>query len=133
MGYEEIEHTADWQIRVRHEELAGLFESATRSMLHLAGAQPASRDLQRREVEILAPDLASLLVEWLQEWIYLLETEDRIPVEFLQITLAETSLTATVIDAPLQSLTKQIKAVTYHGLQLIKTENGYLAQVVFDV
>jgi SHS2 domain-containing protein len=40
---------------------------------------------------------------------------------------------AQVIARPVKSMEKQIKAVTYHGLQIEQTENGIRATVVFDV
>ena len=45
----------------------------------------------------------------------------------------EHSMKAQVIARSVRSMEKQIKAVTYHGLQIEETENGICATVVFDV
>ena len=102
-------------------------------MLHLMGAQPEANGHKARKFKLEAPDLESLLVEWLQEWLYLLETEDRVPVDVSSLNFEQSTLIANVTDAPVKSLLKHIKAATYHGLRLEAQEEGYLAEIVFDV
>jgi SHS2 domain-containing protein len=42
-------------------------------------------------------------------------------------------LEATVWGGPTSSQWKHIKAVTFHDLEIVKTEDGYEVTVVFDV
>ena len=69
--YEEIDHTADYAIRVRGLDLPGLFIEAARGMNALtAGA--AVGPAVSREIHVEASDLEALLVSWLEELAFLM-------------------------------------------------------------
>lgn len=132
-GFEEVEHTADWALRVWGSDLRELLIQAAQGMLALLGAQPAPGPRNTRTFEVEAPDRESLLVSWLEELLYHMETRH---VTFTDIDLevdGETRLRARVTEAPLADLRKHIKAVTYHNLSIQETPNGLEATVVFDV
>lgn len=131
--YEEIEHTADWALRVRGSDLAELLKNAAEGMHHLAGAEPDRGAFQTRTLELEALDRESLLIIWLEELLFALETREVVsqPLE-LEVSNG-TLLVAKLVEAPLKALKKQIKAVTYHALKITETEDGLEATVVFDV
>ncbi len=132
-GYEEVEHTADWALRVWGRDLRELLLQAAHGMLASVGAQPAPGRQETRTVEVEAPDQESLLVSWLEELLYHMETRH---VTFTDIDLeveSETRLRARVTERPLADLRKHIKAVTYHNLSIQETPRGLEATVVFDV
>lgn len=131
--YEEIEHTADWALRVKGETPQALFINAARGMLQLMQAKSESSMATIHNLELQAFDNESLLVTWLEELLFLMETRR---VTFLSIDieqLSETHLSAVLEEAPLAEQKKEIKAVTYHNLEIISTEDGLEATVVFDV
>jgi SHS2 domain-containing protein len=47
--------------------------------------------------------------------------------------VSPTHLKATIRGTQVTQLEKHIKAVTYHNLQIVQTEKGLTATVVFDV
>ena len=132
-NFEEIEHTADWAYRVRGENLAQLFIQAALGLYSLVGMELASGSRIRREIQLKGLDRESLLVAWLNELLYLHESEglgfEKIEIQHLD----ETSLHAQVIGAPTQQWLKDIKAVTYHNLAIDKTESGLEVTLVLDV
>lgn len=132
-GYEELEHTADWALRVRGRDLAELLVNAANGMMELAGVQTASAAGTFRKLELTSLDRESLLVDWLHELLLALELRG---VAFKHIRLKVTgdlSLTATFREVPLTSLAKPIKAVTYNELLIEEGPKGLFATVVFDV
>jgi SHS2 domain-containing protein len=131
-GFREIEHTADWELKVWAPDLAGLLKQAAKGMYALMGAciRPESR--QTRDVELKASDPESLLVAFLSELLYFSEQESLV-FDGIGIELNGLSLRAHLDGAPLASIDKEIKAVTYHKLAVRKTELGYEVNVVFDV
>jgi SHS2 domain-containing protein len=132
--FEEIEHTADWALRVRGHDLRELLVNAARGMSRLlvSDLTVISTDVQRR-FELDAFDAESLLVEWLSELAYWAEAEMLVFREFDLRQVTPTHLEAVVRGGRAPNLQKQIKAVTYHNLEIIATDNGLEATVVFDV
>lgn len=133
-SYEEIEHTADWALRIRGQDLRELLVNAARGMSQLL---VVDLDTLPRNVEehivIEAYDAESLLVNWLSELAYHAEIHGTVFAEFDVYDITPTRLEATVRGGRAPQLQKHIKAVTYHNLAVIQTEEGIEATVVFDV
>ena len=77
-------------------------------------------------------DLESLLVGFLNEILFWIQTES-IACEHCELSIKDTSLSGIVHCASIDGLTKEIKAVTYHNLRIIRSEQGYETTIVFDV
>ena len=92
---------------------------------------------QAIEIKLEAEDRESLLVEWLSEILFLIETENVLFSRFNVALSSDTKLTATVAGEPLDmekhDPKTQVKAVTLHDLLVKKTESSWVAQVIFDV
>lgn len=132
--YEEIEHTADWALRIRGRTLAELLANAAHGMVSLLVAQPEKIPLEVEEqFELESIDAESLLVDWLSELAYWAEMEQVVFYQFELADVSPTQLRAVVRGGRVPHLLKHIKAVTYHNLQIVKTESGLTATVVFDV
>jgi SHS2 domain-containing protein len=131
-GFREVEHTADWELEVWAPDLPGLLEQAARGMYALTGARLKSAPRFTRTIELQAYDRESLLVAFLDELLFFAEVEG-LGFDTFEISVAQNSLRAQVDGAPLQSQSKEIKAVTYHGLAVGETERGLAANIVFDV
>ena len=131
-GFREISHTADWELEVWAPYLPRLFEQAARGMYLLMGVrlQPAGR--QSRTLELSAADGESLLVSFLDELLYI-QNAYRLGFDVFQIDITGWDLRARLEGAPLESMGKEIKAVTYHRLKIRSDEGQYMVSVVFDV
>jgi SHS2 domain-containing protein len=133
-AFEEVEHTADWALRVRGRDLRELLVNAARGMscLLVPDLDAVPTDVERR-FELDALDAEGLLVEWLSELAYWAEAEMLVFREFEIGRVAPDHLEALVRGGHASNLHKHIKAVTYHDLEIIKTKDGLEATVVFDV
>ena len=130
-GYLEVEHTADWALKVWSETLPGLFYEASRGMLHLTGAIPGT-GAGERQVSVRGFDAESLLVNYLTELV-LLGEEDGLMIapEYPTIETFTINMRFPVFHIAQQE--KEIKAVTYHQLNVREVSGGYETTIVFDV
>lgn len=128
------DHTADWAIRVRGNDLRRLLLSAAWGMNSLLVDDLNAIPLEEeRTITAEAFDRESLLVEWLSELAYLTEMEGLVFREFEFEMVTPEALRATVRGGRAPELHKHIKAVTYHDLHVKETEEGLEATVVLDV
>jgi SHS2 domain-containing protein len=132
MPFKELAHTADWALRVWANNLPTLFSEAARGMNSLSGAQAAEEPRLSREFKAVAPEVESLLVLFLSELVYSAEQE-KLVFDTFEIELNGTELKASMSGAPIFSINKSIKAVTFHNLQIHKTATGFEVEIVFDV
>ncbi|MCH7610714.1 MAG: archease [Chloroflexi bacterium] len=131
--YEELEHTADWALRVQGRDLPALFVNAALGMMELAGVRTGDEPGEVRRIELQALDKESLLVDWLHELLVALELEQ---LAFREIELQITGgkkLVGTFQAVPIISMDKPVKAVTYNELLIQESPDGLEATVVFDV
>ena len=132
MGFEEIAHTADWSARVWAADLPGLFRESALTLNALAGTVLAPGPRLRRGFESEGPDAESLLVSFLSELVYLQEQES-LAFDIFQVHVQPHRLKVEMEGAPIASVDKAVKAVTYHNLKIDKTSEGFEVIVVFDV
>jgi len=133
-GFEELEHTADVALRVYGRDLQELFIHAAEGMFHLIGdcerdAPPYFEDDFRLE----APDREALLIDWLNELLYLSETQDVCYYAFEIRDLSSTSLDARVSGNSFALHKREIKAATFHELRIEEMPNGLEVTIVFDM
>jgi SHS2 domain-containing protein len=129
----EIEHTADLALHVWGQDLVDLFTTAARGMFALVALPTDETVLAVRRVELRAPDVETLLVDWLNELLYLHEVEDIVVVESAFERLTRSRLEAEVRGAAVGERRAHIKAVTFHNLAVTSGPEGYEAELVFDV
>lgn len=131
-GYREREHTADWELEVWAPDLPLLFEQAAAGMYELSGTRLKSQPRTEKELQLEAADEEGLLVDFLGELLYLNESENLAFDEF-NIKIESLKLMAKIGGAPVESQTKEIKAVTYHKLEIRESSRGFEVNIVFDV
>jgi SHS2 domain-containing protein len=101
-------------------------------MYTLAGVRLEPTDHQQRQIQLTAYDAEGLLVAFLQELLYLSETQG-LGFDRFDIQLHNHDLEARLGGSPIAALQKEIKAVTYHNLKITETEDGLQVRIVFDV
>lgn len=132
--HEFLEHTGEVQIRVRGSTLAAVLAEAGRALgeLELRGQRPAA-PLQWREVEVSSADREALLVEWLNELIFLAETNQAVAVEFHMGQTSDSAVRARVGLVSVEESPSLVKAATYHQVRVAETADGLVADVIVDV
>jgi SHS2 domain-containing protein len=135
VGFEEVSHTADLEIRVWGEDLSSLFRAAAEGMFHLSGIEDSEEGFSavKETISLEAMDNEGLLILFLEELLYRL-TEDYMLFSVDKISVNnESSLKAKLRGTQIRSYQRDIKAVTYHRLNIQETENGYEVNIVFDI
>lgn len=131
-GYREIEHTADWMLEVWGASLAELLEQAARGMYALAEVEIKEGDRSAVNFELRGRDPEILIVRFLSELLYYGE-RDNIAFDTFDLALSGDVLQARLGGAEIVSIKKEIKAVTYHNLEVKQNPRGLEARIVFDV
>jgi len=133
MGHwQEIEHTADLALHIWGTDLQDLFATAARGMFSLIADLPSISGNRMFELSLDALDAEMLLVDWLNELLYLNEREGVAFTTFLFAQLTPTQLQASVRGGPVTAYLNYIKAATFHNLAVVKTGTGYETEIVFD-
>jgi len=134
--FEIVDHTADVGIRAYGASINQAFANAAKALFSLITELDNVDEVLHRDVELVAPDQESLLVEWLNELIYIFDTENIIFKRFDITRLNSTRLKARgygeKVDSSKHKLKIGVKAATYHMLKVDKT-NGCQVQVLFDI
>lgn len=130
--YREIDHTADYAIHVTAPDLSTLFIEAALGMISLTGAI-VGEYARSAEIELDADDPETLLVTWLEELNYLMESENLVVsgITFKEITTGH--LVARCAAHHIVQVDKLIKAVTFHDLKIECGGDGCQTIIVFDV
>ncbi|MGD9136975.1 MAG: archease [Desulfobacterales bacterium] len=132
--FEEIDHTGDRALRIYGNDLEELLLNAARGLNSILVSNQISGPLrQEKFIELEALDMEGLLVDWLSELAYWAEIEMLIFHEFKIERVSPNHLRAKIYGTPVNQLTKHIKAVTYHNLEIVRSSTGLTATVVFDV
>jgi SHS2 domain-containing protein len=135
--HEIFDHTADLGLRIRADDLRGLFEEAARALFSAMVANlDEVRPVDEVTFKIEGTERDELLRDWLAELLYTFDTRHLLLVQF-EVRLDEAGLTATARGEPLDpqrhELGAELKAVTYHGLKVEQQQDGWLAEVIVDV
>jgi len=135
--YEVFDHTADLGLRITAPSVEQLFAEAGQGLFSVIVANlDAVEAAERAEIRIEGERNAYLLFDWLNELLYIFDSSGMVLSEF-EITMCEDGLEAVAYGEPLDAerhgLEHEVKAITYHKLDLEQTENGWQAQVIVDI
>jgi SHS2 domain-containing protein len=132
-SYKEIGHAADRAFRVRGADLAELFTNAALALTTVQAAIGNEAGATARKVEVTGVDREALLVNWLNEILFLQEKYRETYFRFELLSISEQQLRARLHGVPLVTARTLIKAVTFHGLEVRHNHRGWEATVVVDV
>jgi protein archease len=129
-----LDHTSEVQLQVGAESLGSLAAEAGQALglflLRGAAAEPAGPP---REMEVSSADREALLVDWLNEILFVAETDLWVPIEFEILEASATRLRVTARGVAVDDAPSTVKAATFHGLRVEEWEGGLQAEVIFDV
>jgi len=131
-GFREVAHTADWELHVWAPDLPALVSQAAKGMYALSGTKLVGSPRIFREFEIQFLDQESLVVDFLSELLFFAE-EEGVGFDSFQVSSNHDRWFFKLGGAPIEEQAKEIKAVTFHGMRVTKTEIGLEVNIVFDV
>lgn len=139
--YEVFDHTADIGLHAFGHTLTELFIHAAEGMESLMVPLEEIRPLVTREIAVEGHDVVSLLIAWLNEFVFLFDTEFLLfrQFEIDSLTESETGMylkgraCGEPYDAQRHELSSAIKAVTWHEAAVERTDEWYKARIIFDI
>ena len=138
--FEILEHTADIGIAAYGKTKREVFINAARGMFEIIAGE--SKNLKENfydKIKLEADNLEGLLFAWLNELLYISETKlvilSKLKIKELSDFQVKAEVRGMKINPPSVKIEKEIKAVTYHRLEIKKDEKSGLwrAQVIFDI
>jgi SHS2 domain-containing protein len=143
MPFRFLDHTGDTAVELIAPSEAELLREGTRALCAILidiEAGPAPRRIEAREVALDAEDGEALLVDYLNELVFLFDHEAFLgyDLEGIDVHLDPPSiLRATVwgerFDPQRHVFLTEVKAATFHDLSIRRTDEGVSAVVVFDL
>jgi len=132
-----IEHTADIGIEVEADSLAELFRGAAQAMFSIMVEPGGVEQSIDRTVRLEASDVEELMFRWLNELIFFVSGERLLLSGFDVLSISDRALDAVVrgelIDPAKHELELEIKAATYHELEVRGRDGCWFARAIFDV
>jgi len=142
-----LDHTADVGFSVRAASLTDLFETAAQAMFSVEYDLSTVGFEREIPLEAEADDIESLLVAWLSELLFLHDADGFVGGDFIVVELGDTPMRRTGAPAMkirgtvrgrtigdwFEQTGPQIKAVTMHGLEVVKKRFRHEATVYLDV
>ena len=129
--YRWVEHTAELELRIDAPTEETLLADALEAFAELVGSDPEGEPA-RHSVNLSATEPAARLVQWLEELVFLAETEDFVPERLAAVEVRDGDLRAEV-EGRRGHPSHLVKAVTYHDLSVEGGPEGWRARVVLDV
>lgn len=143
--FELLPHTADIKVRVFGSSLAEFFRNAVVGMFQAVGPIIEGAHIEngrlvcdtlpvQRKVHIKSADVTSLLVDFLSEALYLSDVYNEAYLDATINAVNESEISATLCGAPVKGFeVVELKAVTYHDLQVQQVNGRWQADIVFDI
>ncbi len=137
MKYTLIDHTADFGIRMEGSDPGDLFRGMAMAMLDQLTELEALEGVDETEITVDGDDWPDLMVNWLREILYLWFGEEKLVKKVEVLSISEHRMSARVAadlyDPAKHTIKKDIKAATYHQLQVNEGPSGWDASVIFDL
>src|SRR5438128_2641118 len=135
--FETFEHTADLGLRIRAPDLDTLFVEAAQALFSTIVENLQCVEPKRAvDVHIEGADKEYLLFDWLKGLLYHFDAEHLLFGRF-EVRVSDKSLAGKAwgepVDRARHVLEHEVKAITYHGLKVEQTADGWLAEVIIDI
>jgi SHS2 domain-containing protein len=127
--YRFVDHTAELEVELEAGTAEGVLLEALRAFAELAG--PGDGERVERAVDVSAGDLPALLAAWLDELVFLADSEQLVP-EDGEISVSGTRVTG-IVRGRRGAPRPLVKAVTLHRLRFRPEDGTWSGRVVLDV
>lgn len=139
MEYEYIDHTADVGVKAYGSDLRQVFANAALGLVDfmVETIDDPGRGGKTFEINLTAEDQEQLLVDWLNEVIFIMETESVVLNEFDVLVLEEKTFKANVsghtYNEKNHRYKTEVKSATYHMLEIGRENDKYFGKILLDI
>jgi len=134
--FEIIEHTADIGLKIYAKNLKGIFVNAATGLLSLVTDIRKVSAKKSIKINLKEENREELLVSWLNELIFQFSAHNFLAKQFKIKKIMDNLISADVrgekIDLAKHKILTEIKAATYHDLEIKNIAGGLEAKVILD-
>ena len=130
--FEILEHKADLKIRAFGKTKEELFLNMIKGMTESQKPEILPEKV-KREIKIKSFDLEALLVDFLSEVLYLIQVNKEIYNDIKFTKFSDTEIEGELFGQKVKRFGEDIKAVTYHSLEVYQKNGTWQAIVLFDI
>ncbi len=134
--YKQLDISGDVGLRIWGNNLDELFENAAKGMFNLITDISRIKETEKKEVVLNSDNNEYLLIQWLNELVFLFDTYGFIGKAFsinLERDMFKAEVSGGIFDPETNESRLLIKAATYHGLSIKKINSLWEATVIFDI
>jgi SHS2 domain-containing protein len=137
VSYEYLDISGDAGIKATGDSLEELFVNSALGLYGLVTDPESIREETAVIIDVESHSIEGLLVGWLNELIFQLDTYGFIGRKVKILKLGDDNVSAEVtgeeFDPERHERRLLLKAATYHGLKIEKLDGGWIAEVIFDI
>ncbi len=131
-GYVEVDHIADLAIRVWGKDFNTILAIAAEGLYSVMGVRYDTISQSKREIILEYLNQENLLVDFLSELLFLCE-KDHLFLDSMRFEEINGAIVVKAKTHKIQSIEREIKAVTYHELEINENEKGLETTITFDI
>jgi len=139
--FEWVEHTADIGFKAYGRSLEGAFENAALALTEIITSLEDVKAENKVNIKIVSEDIESLLFDWLDHFLYLFDAKELIHSRFEISEISEkdgefklvASAWGEKFDPKKHALGTEVKAITYHMMEIGQSEEQCFVQVIVDI
>jgi len=131
-GFVEVDHIADLAIRVWGKDINTILARAAEGLYTIMGVKYDTTSQNEREISLEDLNQENLLVDFLNELLYLGEN-DHLYLDSMRFEERNDAIVVKAKTHKIQNIEREIKAVTYHELEIIENEKGLETTITFDI
>jgi protein archease len=132
-----VDHTGDLGVRVSGETLPELFEQAAEALTFILTDPETIRTNESRKLLLEAKTDEELLITWLNELVYLFDTQGLLFKTYNVLSVHDHHLEALaqgeIYVESRHPIKTVVKAATYHQLKIENHQGVWTVQVIFDL
>ena len=137
MAYRFLEHTADVKFRATGKSLEEAFLEASMALKETIAGKIKVLEQEEKKISVKGKDIEALLYGFLEEFLFLLDSEGFLLSRVKKIDIDEDNFTLNAVvlgdKAENYKFTNDVKAVTYNEMFVKKEKDKFTVQVVLDV
>lgn len=139
--FEWIDHPADIGFRAYGKDIEEAYENAALALTEIMADMDKIEPEREIQISIKSEDLEALLFDWLDHFLYLQDAKDYVASKFEigRITeenneyILEAKARGEKYDPVKHGHGSEVKAITYHMMEISQDSDGASVQVVVDI
>jgi SHS2 domain-containing protein len=133
VGYRFVDHTAELQLELEAPTKEQVLQQAVLALAELLGdAENGRAEPVSRKLAVSAEDDAALLAAWIDEVVFVAESEGLVPLRAGCVETGE-GVARGIVTFARVAAPHLVKGVTYHDLVLAPAGRGWRGRAVLDV